>query len=317
MLKEIALDLRRYNTPEKLGSLVNDTASLSIEASETELPRVNPSFFVKKGDDYVIAPGKDRRDVMEMFVPNDDATSAAEKIREMLINDDHNNTYVWISPSGDWPETRIQVGAKMTTKGRKYDYLKRYDISTKLTPIDCLNIAQLLVSISNVNDIFPVSPEDLKDMVIKLSIPLDQNPFSVLSSLIKLPEKDVWKSILKGEAERNKAKAIKAAVVATQLIRNNPNVIYTSPIEYGAYIETMMAQEGFGMDPERFGCGSSNIESFGFGGLSYVETTTMSLNHKDRYGTLKFRCPKCDVVNTRQIDQLLTNCQHCGSDVRC
>lgn len=317
MSKEIALDLRRYDTPEKLASLINDTASLSIEASDTELPRINPSFFVKKGDNYVVAPGRDKRDVMQMFVPNDKATSAAEKIRDMLINDDRNNTYVWISPSGDWPETRIQVGAKMATKGKNFDYLKRYDISTKVSPTECLNIAQLLVSMSSEGGTFPRSPEDLKDMVIKLSIPPGQNPFEVLSKFIILPEKNVWKSIINGTVEKNKAMAVKAAVIATLPVRMNPQVIYSSPVEYGAYIETMMAHEGFGMDPERFGCGSSNIESLASSGYSYIETTTMSLSHKDRYGSLKFRCPKCDIVNTRQIDQLLTNCLYCGNDVRC
>ncbi len=38
---------------------------------------------------------------------------------------------------------------------------------------------------------------------------------------------------------------------------------------------------------------------------------------KDRYGSLEFECPSCKQKNTRPYGQLITNCQHCGADVRC
>lgn len=316
MSKEIALDLRRYDTPEKLGSIINDTASLAIEASETGIPRVNPSFFVKRGEDYVIAPGRDKRDVLEMFTPGTPETEAGRKVKDMLLNDPKNNAYVWISPSGPYPESRIEIGVKKTTKSQRFTFMKRYDISTALSPQDCLSLGQMLVSISEEKMDFPSNPDDLRSMVIKLRIPEDQNPFEYLSKLIELPEKDRWKSILDGTADKNKAKAIKAAVVATESVRKNPHVIYSAPKAYGAYIETRMRREGYGMDPEKFGCGSSNLTTSS-DSFSYTETVTPTPGFEDQYGPLSFTCPKCGATNTRSFGHLISICQHCGADVRC
>lgn len=38
---------------------------------------------------------------------------------------------------------------------------------------------------------------------------------------------------------------------------------------------------------------------------------------EDEYGSLQFECPHCRKTNTRPAHQLISNCQHCGSDVRC
>ncbi len=37
----------------------------------------------------------------------------------------------------------------------------------------------------------------------------------------------------------------------------------------------------------------------------------------DRFGSLDFNCPSCNRKNTRPLGQLISNCQHCGADVRC
>lgn len=37
----------------------------------------------------------------------------------------------------------------------------------------------------------------------------------------------------------------------------------------------------------------------------------------DKYGSREFRCPHCNKINTRPPGQLISNCQHCGGDVRC
>lgn len=38
---------------------------------------------------------------------------------------------------------------------------------------------------------------------------------------------------------------------------------------------------------------------------------------EDQYGSLDFPCPHCGAINTRPFGQLISNCQHCGGDVRC
>jgi hypothetical protein len=38
---------------------------------------------------------------------------------------------------------------------------------------------------------------------------------------------------------------------------------------------------------------------------------------EDIYGPLEFFCPSCGKVNKRPYGQLISNCQHCGANVRC
>lgn len=277
MSKEIALDLRRYTTREKLSSLPFDTASLAIEAATSDIPRVNPHFFVKTHDGQVIAPGRDKRDVELMFDPNDPAAGPAKEIINHLKKDRENFAYVWISAPGPWPEARLEIGAKKRTKSGRADYIKAYGISTSLDEDSCLRLGQLLVSISPEEAEFPISSSELRSMLVKLDIPSDRDPFEYLSTLIDLPEKNIFESILDGSADKNKAKALKAAVKSTKPVLEHPEVIYSSPISYGAYIETRMGMEGFEMDPARFGCGASNKEfSTASGASEYNSTRTDS-----------------------------------------
>lgn len=37
----------------------------------------------------------------------------------------------------------------------------------------------------------------------------------------------------------------------------------------------------------------------------------------DEYGSLEFSCPSCGGTNTRPFGTLISNCQHCGANVRC
>ena len=56
------------------------------------------------------------------------------------------------------------------------------------------------------------------------------------------------------------------------------------------------------------------------GSTSLLESNSLTLNLtglEDKYGSLSFTCPKCGAVNTRPFGQLISNCQHCGGDVRC
>ena len=38
---------------------------------------------------------------------------------------------------------------------------------------------------------------------------------------------------------------------------------------------------------------------------------------KDKYGNLQFECPHCHQTNRREHGTLLSNCQHCGRNVKC
>lgn len=53
--------------------------------------------------------------------------------------------------------------------------------------------------------------------------------------------------------------------------------------------------------------------------LSSIESNSSIhiFSREDEYGSLDFECPSCGATNTRPIGQLISNCQHCGADVRC
>lgn len=75
------------------------------------------------------------------------------------------------------------------------------------------------------------------------------------------------------------------------------------------------------------GCGPSAGFGIGSGlglgsfGLSFSNSAASfgltSVSESDRYGSLEFECPKCKRVNRRTHNQLQSNCQHCGVNVKC
>lgn len=62
------------------------------------------------------------------------------------------------------------------------------------------------------------------------------------------------------------------------------------------------------------GCagGGNNVSST----QSIVERA-FSLLMPDKYGSRTFECPSCHKTNVRPENELISNCQHCGGDVRC
>ena len=52
-------------------------------------------------------------------------------------------------------------------------------------------------------------------------------------------------------------------------------------------------------------------------GLSFSELIAGSQSIQDQYGSLEFKCPTCSATNRRQSGVLISNCQHCGANVRC
>jgi hypothetical protein len=276
-MERIALDLRKYTTPNTLGNIIADTASLSIEASNNpEIPKVNLHHYIKKDSITVISPGRDKRDVLEKFTTETEldqkATAAGVEIRNMLLNDPVGDMFVWVSPSEPYPESRIVVGVKKETRSKRFQYLQCYGISTSLSREDCLKLGQFLVSLASGKYAFPSTPEDLRDLVIKLDGSNITDPFTYLAQIVELPEKNSFKSIIDGSADKIKAHAVKAAVIATQSIRDNPNIIYSIPIVAGAYVENQMAYLGFEMNPQKFGCGASNNKFIR--SSNYSETST-------------------------------------------
>lgn len=58
------------------------------------------------------------------------------------------------------------------------------------------------------------------------------------------------------------------------------------------------------------GCGAS-------GGARLESPFSVSEFGEDKYGSLNFKCPHCKEINRREMNKLISNCQHCGKDVTC
>lgn len=67
---------------------------------------------------------------------------------------------------------------------------------------------------------------------------------------------------------------------------------------------------GFGVGSEN-PYSSSSVASFAGG------TGAGKLSETDRYGSLEFKCPKCNMTNKRSHNQLQSSCHHCKADVTC
>ncbi len=60
-------------------------------------------------------------------------------------------------------------------------------------------------------------------------------------------------------------------------------------------------------------CGSTG-ESSGLVSMRGGEKVSVSIFGSDNYGSREFKCPSCNQTNKREANELLKNCQHCGSD---
>lgn len=318
MSERIALDLRNYQIKGTLDNIIADSASLAIEASSNvTTPKVNPHHYVKINEKSVISPGRDKRDVRQKFTNETEldaaATSAGNEIVRILLEENVGSTFVWFSPSDPYPEARVVVGTKRETKSKRFEYLECYGISTVLSREETLKYAQLCTSLSSEKISFPTDPEDLRSLVISIPIPNNRDPFEYLSEIIQLPEKNRFESILNKKSLKNKAAAVKAAVIATAPIRSNPNVIYSNPIGYGAYVETQMKYLGFGMNPKKFGCGISNLDMQNNGyytnSTNLSEYTEVSMSG-DGLGPSEFSCPACGQINKRPFGGYVKSCQN-------
>lgn len=318
-MERIALDLENYN-PSTLDNIIEDTASLAIEAAnDPNTPRVNVHYYVKRGEDWAISPGRDKRDVLQKFSNEteiDKQTSiAGEKIRGTLLDEPVGTVFVWISPMQPYPETRIVVGVKKQTISKKYQYLECYGISTTLSRQDSLLLMQFLVSLSDRKHNYPDDPEELRSLVVNLNVPDDTDPFKYLSELIKLPETDRFESILNGKAKKIKSQAVKAAAIATSKARNNPQIIYIDPIGQGSYIESYMGMLGFGMNPKGSGCGISNTDALNIYSSTATEFNPYSNQYSmvdagDGLGPAEFPCPECHHINRRPLGGYVYSCQN-------
>jgi len=141
------------------------------------------------------------------------------------------------------------------------------------------------------------NPEEIRRFVFTED-DKEESVFEIIDWLKKVSEKKV-----ETEAKNPDKRKAEAEFYAHQYIS-------------GASIDQIiyhMTQTGFlGQNP--VGCGGSTLST---SSLSYTETLIRSIGNEDQYGSLEFSCPKCGATNIRPFGRLISNCKHCGGDVRC
>lgn len=192
--------------------------------------------------------------------------------------------FVWVSPvfAGEYPCNKIEILHKRPDADKTDNIAINFDCSADT----CLEVAKKIFPQLSVVK----STEELrKSIVITRNLDIDKIIES-LDPFISKPDK-------------------------TKVV----------DVEHFEYIADL-AQKGVGqkhiaLEMERLGLiGEKSFScpgtSLGLNGI--LEGSSLSLNSsEDQYGSLRFTCPKCGVTNTRPYGHLLTNCQHCGGDVRC
>ena len=192
--------------------------------------------------------------------------------------------FVWISPTfaGYYPTNKIEILQKSADGKVTNNIVVLFDGSSKT----CLAVAKALFP--ELDEI--KTPEELRNSVV-LREQMDMN--------------FVWKTVApfipKHKKERELSEETLDYIVS--LARN------------GAEQELIASEmERLGVIGEfSFSCPGINI-----GLMGILDSSSLIIGAtEDEYGSLKFVCPHCGVVNTRPHGQLISNCQFCGGDVKC
>lgn len=143
------------------------------------------------------------------------------------------------------------------------------------------------------------NPEEIRRFIFTEN-DSEKSVFEIISWLKKISNKPVSDDLGDYEERRQKAD-----IYARKYVSG-------TPMEYLVY---QMDQTRFiGANP--IGCPSSGSNSnISISGVFSYENATIA--GVDQYGDLNFSCPSCGATNTRPHGQLISNCQHCGADVRC
>ena len=92
-------------------------------------------------------------------------------------------------------------------------------------------------------------------------------------------------------------------------------------LERATYISELIGSGADSMfvtyEMQRLGLIGEHAISCAGGGKTFSELIVEGLGMEDQYGSLEFKCAKCGGINSRPFGQLISNCQHCGANVRC
>ncbi len=137
------------------------------------------------------------------------------------------------------------------------------------------------------------------------------NELETIRSLLITPDKtfDPSKLFERIKEIDPKALAVNQKLNEAQLLER---ATYVSELIHAGADSMFVAYE-----MRRLGLIGEHALSCAGGGKTFSELIVDGLGTKDQHGSLEFRCPKCGGTNSRPFGHLISNCQHCGANVRC
>ncbi|HEX6977139.1 MAG TPA: hypothetical protein VF185_02140 [Patescibacteria group bacterium] len=313
-----AFDLSRYQKSEGFNrkALERDTAALVIESSGN----IHSFFLAHLSNGLVVNPSLDKTRDVKDFYSDETPQTQKEKIagliiRQALVDEEPGTVLAWVSPPGgefNYQEGRFEIGKVREILGVKV--LQSYGIPLKdVTPEYCEKLFLMLEEFSDKPSQQIKAPEDLRDKISIFLPPQNSNWVNFLSSTF--PELSVlFEKISHGEAHHLKMKALKDAREESKKVLNDAKVSKEDLLHRGARIENGMEERGWNLS--RGGCGVLNRDLLSMQNKSLFGMVKI-VRQEDEYGSLNFECPYCHRINTREPHKLLSNCKHCGENVKC
>jgi hypothetical protein len=285
-LAENTYTVSKYNWEDLPADVVKDYATTVYKESH-RLPDIwtflikDEGLFDAKRNGYV-------RDIVKDYPhPNIYLRTVEDQIIDAMDRwavSDGRNSLGWVSPSfdGEYPCHKIEILQKWPDSSGTNNIAISFDCDSDA----CLKLAkEIFPKLETIQNI-----EELRNsVVIGEEIDIDK-VFEMLRPYISKSED--LKEIPKEHYD-----------YIADLVQSGADQ---------AYVAYEMQRLGI-IGDQSFSCPGKSPGLVGILGES-----SLNLNGaEDQYGSLAFECPHCHRTNTRPFGQLISNCMHCGGNVRC
>jgi len=209
---------------------------------------------------------------------------------------------IWFSPpfGTTYPVAKIDIGEIRYSSDGETKVLLKKAILLDINPEELLNISNNFTFAIGYDK--NVSTEELRSHPVFCT----RNEMKMLLSSISEFTNQI-EMITKGEDLYKKTENYQKLASIHQEIYVSSNHYYHNDYYY---LRERVEQKKM-MGRNSLSCPSASKTAF----QSFSGKNRGSM--EDQHGSLEFSCPHCGLVNTRPFGQLISNCQHCGKDVRC
>lgn len=253
-------------------------------SASLETRRIPDTYHYRLIDGLLVS--EDTKEVVCQVVETDTYLGQSEFVGllgvQKWIAQNSKGTAVWISAPyrEDYLVPKIIVSQIVYVDGEKALF-NRAIVVDDLTAANCSNFAR---------DLNQNAPTDLEE--------LRATPISVKEGVDWLDELGKYVDTIR----------IRKLIESKQDIREKRRLVKTLFVSHAQGIP--LAEIQIEMGDKALRCGARGQTAF----RSLFEVSTTS---SDEYGSLEFKCPKCEGTNRRPPHSFISNCQICGADVRC